>query len=72
MRLHQLDARGVRHPQIEHNQIEIVEVGAHVREQLRHGFDDHGAMPGRVERGLEPIAHERRIGCDSHGLACRR
>ena len=38
IRLHQLDARRVRHPQIEHDQIELVEVGADVREQLRHAI----------------------------------
>ena len=61
---HQLDAGGMRHPQIEHDQIELGEVGAHVREQLRHALDDHGAVSCRIERGHEPITHERRVGGD--------
>lgn len=66
----QLGAGCVRHPQINHDQVQIVRIGAHVREQLGDRFDDHGAMPRGVERRLEAIAHERRVRGNEHGLAC--
>ena len=58
----------MRHPQIEHDQIELVEVGAHVGEQLRHALDDHRAVSRRIERALETIAHERRVSGDQNVL----
>ena len=70
--LDQVDTRRVRHPQIEDDQIEIVEVGAHVRQQLGDGLDHHGAMARGVERRLEAITHERCVGGDEHGLPCRQ
>ena len=65
----QLDARGVRHAQVEDDQVEFVEIGVHLRQQLGDALRHHGAVAGGVECGLEPIAHERRVGGDEHGLA---
>jgi hypothetical protein len=50
------------HPQIEYDQIELGEVGAYVREQLRNALDDHGAVSCRIECREEPITHEWRVG----------
>ena len=69
---HQLDTGGMRHPQIKYDEIELREVGAHVREQLRHAFDDHGAVSRGIERGQEAITHERRVSGHQNSLARSR
>ena len=69
---HQLDTRRVRHAQIERDQIEIRQVRAHVRQQLRDALDHQRAMPRGVERGHEAIPHKWCVGGDENGLACDR
>ena len=59
------------HPQIHYDEIQIVEVGADVRQQLCHGLDDHRTMASGIKSGLEAIAHERCVRSNEHGLACR-
>src|SRR5688572_5041787 len=69
---HQVHTGGVRHAQIEYDQIKIVEVGPHVGEQLRHALGDHRSVPRCIERRLKAIAHERRIGGYQNRLASNR
>lgn len=68
---HQIHPGGVRHPQIEHDQVEIIEIGAYVDEQLRHALAQHRAVSRRVERGVKAIAHEGRIGGYQNRLTSR-
>ncbi len=70
--LDHVHTRRVRHPQIKYDQIEVVEVGANVRQQLGDGFDQQGAMARGVKRLLEALTHKRCVGGDEHGLPCGR
>ena len=58
----------VRQPQIDDQQIELREVGAHAREQLGGAFHRHRAMSGALERALEAVADERGVVGDEDGL----
>jgi hypothetical protein len=69
---YQLNTRCMRHPQIQYDEIELGKVGAHMREQLRHALDDHGAVSGRIECGQEAITHEWRVSGDQNSLARSR
>ena len=75
-RADQLHAAGMRQPQVEHEQIDAGRVGAHAGEQLCRALDGQRLVPGREERGREPVAHEGGIvgdndGLVAHGLDCR-
>ena len=51
--------------------MQIVVIRSDGGEQLRHGFDDHRAVPGGIERGLEAIAHVGSLGDDGDGFTSR-
>ena len=58
----------MRQPQVDDEQIELREVGAHAGEQLGGAFHGHGAMAGALQRRLEAVADERRIVGDEDGF----
>jgi hypothetical protein len=49
----QLNAAGVRQPQVEHDQIDPGQIGAHAHEQLGGALDGQGRMPGAEQRRRE-------------------
>jgi hypothetical protein len=51
----------VRQTKIDHEQIEVREIGPHAREQLHRALDRNRPMAGGLERGLETIPDERRV-----------
>ena len=65
---HQVHAGPVRHSQVEHDQVQVGQVGAHVGQQLRYALHHQRVMPGLVEGRLEPVTHEGRVGSHEHGL----
>ena len=68
MRAHQLDARRVRQPQVEHDQIDLAEIGADARQQLRGALDRDGLVAGVLQRRAETVADERRVVGDDDRL----
>ena len=58
----------VRQPQIEHQQVELVEFGADARQQFRGAFRGQRAMAGAFDRRLEAVAHKRRVIGDENGF----
>src|SRR5215207_2445627 len=72
---HQLDAPRVRQPQIQHEEVELGEVLADMRQQFGGALDRDRFVAGAHERRGEPIAHERGVvgdddGLIAHGLDC--
>ena len=51
-RADQLDAAGVRQPQVEHDQVDPVEIGADARQQLRRALDGAAACARRRARAV--------------------
>ena len=68
---HELDARGVRQPEVDDEEIDLRLIGAHAREQLGRALDGDGAMAGAFERGLETVADERSVVGNQDGLCAR-
>ena len=67
-RPHQIHARGVRQPQVEHEQVDGDEVRLDACQQFRRALDDDRPVSRAFERGPETIAHERRVVGDDDGL----
>ena len=65
---HQLDAAGVRQPEIEYDQIDLREVGAYAGEQLRGALHRERGMTGAEEGRSEAVPHESGVVCDDDGL----
>ena len=65
---HQLDPAGVRQPEIEDDQIDSREVGAHAREQLRGALHRERGMTGAEEGRGEAVPHEGGVVGDDDGL----
>ena len=61
----------MRQPQVEHDQIDLVQVGAHARQQLRGALDRDRLVPRALERRREPVAHERGVVGDHDGFGRR-
>ena len=72
MDAHQFDPARVGQPEVDHQQVDVREVGADPGQQFGRAPDGEGPMPGVLEGGLEPVAHERRIIGDHDGLVSRR
>ena len=68
----EIDTGGVGQAQIDDEQIDLGEVGAHPREQLDGALDRHGAVARRLQRGLEAVSDERGVVGDEDGLGARR
>src|SRR5688572_19100392 len=64
----QVDPRRVRQTQVDDEQVELREVGAHASEQLGGAFDGDGAMAGAFEGALEALAYERGVVGNKNGL----
>ena len=64
----QLDAAGVGQTEIEYDQIDLREVGAHAGEQLGGALHREGGMTGAEERRGEAVPHEGGVVCDDDGL----
>ena len=62
----------MRQAQVEHDQIDGRQIGAHPREQLRRALDGHGFVSRALERGPETVAHERSVVGDDNRLGCER
>ena len=58
---HEIDARCVRQPEIDDEQIELRQICTHAREQLGGAFDRDGAVTCALDRGLEAVPHEGRV-----------
>ena len=57
--------------QVHQQQVDDLDVGAHARQQLGGAAGEHRPVPGPLEGGHEPFAHERSVVRDQHGLARR-
>src|SRR5580765_1929932 len=67
-RAHEIHARRVRQPEVERNEIDAIEIGAHACQQLHGAAYDNRPVPGVFERRLEAVAHEARVVGDHDGL----
>jgi hypothetical protein len=67
-RSHELHPGIVRQPQIQHDQIDVREIGEHARHQLGRALDDDRLVACVLDRRAESIAHERGIVGDDDGL----
>ena len=59
-------------PQVEHDEIDRVEIAAHAGQQLRRALDGDRLVAGALERRLEAVAHERGVVGDDDGLGADR
>jgi hypothetical protein len=59
--LDEADALGLRHPEIHDHQIDAGRLGAHPCEELHAAPHGDGLVSGRLERGPEAVAYERRV-----------
>src|SRR5439155_12734729 len=64
----QFDAWCVRQPEVEHDQIDGDEIGAHAGQELRRALDGDRLVPGGLERRAKPVADKRRVVGDDDGL----
>src|SRR6478752_7934060 len=60
-RAHEIDARRVREPEVERDEVDAIEIGAHACQQLHGTAYDNRPVPGFFERRLEAVAHEARV-----------
>ncbi len=60
-RADQVDAGRVRQAEIEHDEIDLLQIGPHAGQQLRRALDDDRLVPGGLERGAKTVAYERRV-----------
>ena len=58
----------LRQPQVEHDEVDVGQVGADARQQLGRALDHDGLVPGVLDRRPEPVAHERRVVGDDDRL----
>ena len=66
-----VDARGMGQPQIDDQQIDVGEVGAHAGEQFGGALHRDGAMPGALERALEAVSDKRGVVGNEDGFCAR-
>src|SRR5207244_9796885 len=57
----QVETWRTRQPEIEHQEIDVIAIRAHARQQLGRALHRNGAMPGMLERRLKTVPHERGI-----------
>ena len=69
---HEVDTRGVGQAQIDHEQVQLGQIGAHAPEQLHGALDGHRAVPGGLQRCFETVSDERGVVGDEDGLGARR
>ena len=67
-RADQVDAGRVGQPQIQDDQVDLVEVGADAREELGRALHRNRFVTGAFERRAKPIPHERRVVGDDDGF----
>ena len=69
---HQVDSARVRQPEVDHHQVDVRQVRPDPGQQFGRAPDGEGPVPGVLEGGLEPVAHERGIIGNHDGLVSRR
>src|SRR6185503_5011295 len=67
-RANQVDARRVRQPQVDDDEINLCKIGADARQQLGRALDHDRLVPGALDRRAKAVAHERRVVGDHNGL----
>jgi hypothetical protein len=67
----ELASLGVGQSEIEYDQVDPREVGAHAREKLRGALDGERGVPGAQQRRGKAVPHERGIIGNDNGLGRR-
>ena len=70
-RADQLDAAGMRQPQIQDDQVDPLEIAADAREQFRRALDGQRGVPGSEQSRGEAVTDERRVVGDDDCLGRR-
>ena len=65
-----VDAVGLREPQIDDDEIDAGRVGFDARHEFVAVGDRDRGVARTFERRLEPVAHKRRVIRDNHRLGC--
>ena len=68
---HQVDSGRIGKPQIDDDEIDMVQVGAHLGEQFDRAAHGDRAMASLLERRLEAVAHKTGVVGNDDGLGGR-
>ena len=69
-RAHQLDAAGMRQPQVEHDEVDLRQIRAHAGQQLGRALHRERGVAGAEQSGGESVPHERGVVGDDDGFGC--